>query len=247
MEDPEHLRELKKARLDEDVGNDSMDEGAGNDAMQVEASAVHADGGPQAELPSFGDGLAEAEAPQPGPSSPAQLGGGLAEAEAPQPEPSSPAQLGDGPAEAEAPQPGPSSPAQGSAVVAEHADAGAPAPTRKKVYSSPEQLLAKLSPPGCTMGLSFMDHRFTCRFPSSSGLLDGQYKQHTFTRAFYSRRSWREALSEVHRYSWTNWGILKGTLPLPSGQVAQEPGLIPPDILEDMARVVKTLPEVRRY
>eukprot|EP00435_Cladocopium_sp_Y103_P052500 s248_g16.t1 len=238
-EDPDSLREPKKARLDEDVGNAGMDGGAGNAAMEVEVPA-HASDKPQVEL-------AEAEVPQPAPSSPAKSSAVEAQPADAGAGSSSPAGSSAVVAQHADAGAGSSSPAGSSAVVAQHPDAGAPATTRKKIYSSPEQLLTKLSPPGCTMGLSFMDHRFTCRFPSSSGLLHGQYKQQGFTRTFVTKRSWKDALSEVHKYCWTKWNILKDTLPLPSGQVAQEPGFIPPDILEEMADIVKTLPEVTRY
>ena len=110
-----------------------------------------------------------------------------------------------------------------------HSTSKTPSP---KIYKSPEELLSKLAPPGCTVFRSYMDSRFTCRFSSNSGKVKGTaYQQVTKTASFTSIRSWQEALSMVHQHSWEKWALLKAELPLPAGLQEQSPGSVPQDTL----------------
>lgn len=98
------------------------------------------------------------------------------------------------------------------------------------------------------MGLSYMDHRFTSRYPVDSAALEGlAYAKKTMTASFAQKRSWEDALRLVHRHCWEKWGIIRADFPLQAGEVEQTPGHIPPDIIEALTGIIKTLPEVKRY
>ena len=100
-----------------------------------------------------------------------------------------------------------------------------------------------ISPPGCKMALSFVDHRFSSRFPADERGLPGEFKSKFFTRAFAARRTWKQALAEVHEHCWRKWQLVKATNPLIGGQVEQVPGEIPEEVIELLVPVVKSLPD----
>ena len=102
----------------------------------------------------------------------------------------------------------------------------------KKIHKSPEEIFDMISPPGCKMALSFVDHRFSSRFPADERGLPGEFKSKFFTRAFAARRTWKQALAEVHEHCWRKWQLVKATNPLIGGQVEQVPGEIPEEVIE---------------
>ncbi|CAK9091627.1 Probable ubiquitin-conjugating enzyme E2 23 (E2 ubiquitin-conjugating enzyme 23) (Ubiquitin carrier protein 23) [Durusdinium trenchii] len=156
------------------------------------------------------------------------------------------------PTPAPSPEPAPKAPSEATPAPATPAPGtpaprtpGAPRASAPKVYKSPEEVLSKLSPPGCVMGLSYMDHRFTSRYPVDSAALEGlAYAKKTMTASFAQKRSWEDALRLVHRHCWEKWGIIRADFPLQAGEVEQTPGHIPPDIIEALTGIIKTLPEV---
>ena len=93
------------------------------------------------------------------------------------------------------------------------------------IYRSPEQILSKITPPGCFIGLNHQDHRWTSRFVSEHEVLTGTtYSLKTFDRAFAVKRTWESALALVHKHNWAKWNLIKHDQPLPPDRKPQEPG-----------------------
>ncbi|CAE7344097.1 unnamed protein product [Symbiodinium sp. CCMP2592] len=118
-----------------------------------------------------------------------------------------------------------------------------------RVNRSPEDILMKITPPGAWLGLSYGDHRFTSKYEvaaDKAAVLEGtQFVQRTMDRSFRTIRTWEEALSQVHEFNWTKWQLLKhhgGKFALPAGAEEQEPGRIPPDVLDALRSVVEKMP-----
>ena len=138
---------------------------------------------------------------------------------------------------------------QEAALVAEAgeaADAKAKAAPRREARKTPEELMALIEPPGCKMGISFNVHTFTSRWLQDHPSLPGQFSQRTFSRAFFARRSWRDALVDVHEHNWKKWRQLKSVYPL-AGKREMEPGQIPDHILDQFEPIIAELPEYVRY
>lgn len=130
----------------------------------------------------------------------------------------------------EAKAPGPSAPGTGSKT---------PAP---KVYKSPEEILQQISPPGCFIGISQPEHRWTSRFPcSDKKVLGTEFAKQSCSASFALIRGWKEALAMVHSHCWNKYIFLN------PGATAQEPGKIPAQILEALEPTIKSLPAVKRY
>ena len=126
---------------------------------------------------------------------------------------------------------------------------GDAAPSRKRVYRSPEEILQPLAPPSCTLGLDYNARRFVSAFKKDVNHDDllPPFSYRTRTASFVSMRTWQEALQEVHRHCWQKWGVLKADLPLPAGQSEQTPGVIPQAALDQMQVVVDRMPEAKDY
>ena len=145
-----------------------------------------------------------------------------------------------------------SSKAGEASVVVPAEEGGLPAPAKSgapKVYKSPDEILSPLAPPGCTLGLSYNDHRFISRFAVDSGdaLFGTDYSKKTMSASFAAIRSWQEALAMVHEHNWRKWQLLKKDMPLPKGMPEQKPGHIPSKVLEDLKPIIDKLPEVKKY
>ena len=133
--------------------------------------------------------------------------------------------------------------------VASEVGEGEPSHKRPRApkQKSPQEIMALLQPPGCTMGLSFQDHRFTSTWRNEHKELPGEFGQLSFTRNFAKRRTWEEALVLVHSHSWAKWGLLKAQYPLSPGQGEQIGGVIPQDVLDQLKVIVATLKPAVRY
>lgn len=123
--------------------------------------------------------------------------------------------------------------------------------SRAKKHSSPEEILCPLWPPGCYIGISYADHRFTSRFPvgEEQGFekLTGAAKQVNLSRTFVTKHTWQVALSLVHEHCWKKWQTVKQYFPLSKGQSEQTPGHIPDHILTALKPIIDDLPPVTRY
>ena len=166
--------------------------------------------------------------------------------EAPPPEAPAPA-----PAEAHPPPPPPAeipAPMEVDQVVAAVPGEGqAPAP-RAERRRSPEEIMSALEPPGCRFGISFQDHRFVSTWKKDHPGLPGALSQKSFTRAFVTQRSWREALIQVHEHNWKKWQHLKKEYPLPPEKMEMRPGQIPDPIFQQLEATITTLePQPTRY
>lgn len=79
-------------------------------------------------------------------------------------------------------------------------------------------LMAMLEPPGCSLGISFQDHRFSSVWQTEYLTLDKPYSQKRLSRVFGVKRDWVRALQEVHSHNWKKWGMIKLEEPLAAGQ-----------------------------
>ena len=132
-----------------------------------------------------------------------------------------------------------------------HPDTLPKAPPRERAErrKSPDEIMKLLEPPGCKMGISFQDHRFTSSWKRDHKELGGSYGQKTFTRTFVTSRSWEQALSEVHSHNWNKWSLLRED-PLYAfwgGQEEQTPGHIPQELLDQLKPTIDSLGKVVRY
>ena len=114
---------------------------------------------------------------------------------------------------------------------------------RPKEHRSPLELLQALAPPGCSLTIGHDDHRFKSIYPSKSKKLEGlgKLQQNHFSLSFAQKRTWSEALQEVHGHVWRKWQLIKHEHPLPAGATAQTPGDINAEILEKLDDYVKQM------
>ena len=135
---------------------------------------------------------------------------------------------------------------------------GAPVPKKRglgggglKLYSSPSEVLSRLSPPNCALTLNFRDHRFVSTWKISSEKWQDfpELKKKTFTRTFNKDGNWLAQLQEVHRSMWTKWAVCpeENPLDLDSGQCEQEPGMIEDDIIAELTPIIRGLPAKTKY
>ena len=111
---------------------------------------------------------------------------------------------------------------------------------------SPEELMALIEPPGCHMGISFNVHTFTSNWHKDHPELPGVLSQRSFSRAFFAKRTWRDALFEVHQHNWRKWKHLEKEYPL-GDRREMVPGQIPDSIMEQFQPIIDSLPEYVRY
>lgn len=153
----------------------------------------------------------------------------------------------------EAPEPGPH-PAEveegasgsGSQAPPERASASSCKPIilRPKHFKSPLELLQALAPPGCSLTIGHDDHRFKSIYPLKSKKLEGvgKLKQCHYSLSFAQKRSWIEALQEVHAHVWKRWQVLQDELPLDGASSPQTPGFIPNEVLDGLEAHIKKMP-----
>ena len=136
-----------------------------------------------------------------------------------------------------------SSSSRPAAPVAEGADGMDAEPAepvrRVKIYTTPQEVLCCMMPPGCRMVLNFNDHRFMTTWlgpePKEMPLdLRGQHFSKRFTN-----KPWRLALAECHERIWTKWSYVKKALPLKGGMTPQEPGKVPEEVLTGLEPFLK--------
>ena len=138
-------------------------------------------------------------------------------------------------------------PASSSSAAPKPAPApSTPAPQRER-HKTPQEIMALLQPPGCSMGISFHDHRFTSIWKYDHSSLGGAYGQKRFSRSFVQMRSWKDALKEVHRHNWGKWKMVKHQYPLDEGEQEQVPGQVSEDVMKLLKPVIDGLPELVRY
>ena len=114
---------------------------------------------------------------------------------------------------------------------------------RPKHHKSPLELLQALAPPGCPLTIGHDDFRFKSIYPFKSKKLEGmgKLKQNHYSLSFAQKRTWSDALEEVHAHVWNRWEVIKDDLPLPPGAFAQTPGYVPNDIREGLEAFIKTM------
>ena len=149
---------------------------------------------------------------------------------------------------AQDPQP-PQEPADSLQPPEEPADAPLPMPRSRvsPMGRTPEEIMKFLQPPGCRMGISFQDHRITSSWKDPQPQLKAPYNGKTKSSTFVTLRGWKEALSEVHKFNWEKWGLLKAQYPLSKGEREQVPGQIPETIYDQLQATIDSLGDVKRY
>ncbi|CAL1147738.1 unnamed protein product, partial [Cladocopium goreaui] len=76
------------------------------------------------------------------------------------------------------------------------------------------------------------DHRFKSQWDEDYPELDGTFSQLRFSRSFAKKVKWEDALAQVHKHNWQKWALVQDENPLGEGEEAQEPGIIPQDLLD---------------
>ena len=117
---------------------------------------------------------------------------------------------------------------------------------RVKVYTTPQEAVQDMVPPGCKFVLNHGDHRFTTNWVGPTRKIPAELMNKSFSRSFVSR-NWKDALAEIHMRMWTKWECHRGELPLPAGTVAQEPGVVPDEVVEGLQPFIDKLPGVRKH
>ena len=120
----------------------------------------------------------------------------------------------------------------------------------KKIFTSPVEILALISPaPHCMLSLNHNDHRWCSKYQPGIDCAAwvGDLKKPNYSRIFdrASKESWQGALKVVHSRVWTKWNLHREALPLQIDP--QEPGVISEDILEQLSSTVARLPPKKRY
>ena len=115
-----------------------------------------------------------------------------------------------------------------------------------RMHKSPEFLCSLLAPPGAVIGINFSDHRFTSSSKLDASKLCAPYTQKSYSMTWGDKRSWEQAIQGVHNYQWKKWAQLKEQAPLATGQEEQKPGVIEQSILEEIAKVIATMPGKKR-
>ncbi len=122
---------------------------------------------------------------------------------------------------------------------------------RLRMYTSPEQLLRPISPPGCTILLNHNDHRWVAAFKkglkSEFWIDELAYQSHSQS---FSQENWLAKLQVIHQYAWDKWGLGLPSLPqlkLAEGESPQTPGVIPPEIVTGLQEVINNLPAKKAY
>lgn len=127
------------------------------------------------------------------------------------------------------------------ATTARPADSTLPKKSRQPKTRSPEEVLSKIQPPTCYIGLSATEHRFMSTMKAESKEFTGKMRQNSFSVSF-ARRPWKEALKAVHEFNWRKWHVCKKNYPLGPGQEEMTPGTIPEPILEQLQSHIDALP-----
>ena len=133
----------------------------------------------------------------------------------------------------------------------DHTATPASSVTRTKVYTSPWEILSPISPPGCLISLSHTDHRFKATWKKTIKCDEwvGQQANLSFSHVF-TKNTWKDALTLVHGNAWDKWYLGKDHNPeleLPPGMEAQEPGVIPEFVFDQLKPRVMNLGERKQY
>ena len=123
----------------------------------------------------------------------------------------------------------------------------------KKVYTSPE-ILKPLNPPGCSLTLSFTDHRFKATWKKH---LECEFwiddmKNVSFSVTFNKDQtdSWKNALCLVHANAWDKWHIGSdyiSEIKLSKGVTPQEPGVIAESVYDKLAPIIANMAPAKVY
>ena len=128
---------------------------------------------------------------------------------------------------------GPLMPASSKAAPSQPSQPSQPSRARApKSYKSPTEIMGLLQPPGCRFSISAQDHRFKSQWDEDYPELDGTFSQLRFSRSFAKKVKWEDALAQVHKHNWQKWALVQDENPLGEGEEAQEPGIIPQDLLD---------------
>lgn len=123
--------------------------------------------------------------------------------------------------------------------------------SRKKVYTSPQEILLPLSPPGCVLSLSYNDHRFKATWKKhiKCEFWIDELANMSFSSSF-AKKDWKECLCLVHANAWEKWEIAKGTtseVKLPRGMKPQKPGVISEAVFDLLTPVIADMPPAKQY
>lgn len=124
----------------------------------------------------------------------------------------------------------------------------------QKVYSSLQDVLLPLSPPGCVISLNYNDHRWvsTWKIKTTPEVWIDELSNKTYSRTFkYQDESdWLDKLRNVHSFAWEKWELARDELPelqLLPGRVSQSPGHIEQSVIDRLRSIVKDLPAPKDY
>ena len=118
----------------------------------------------------------------------------------------------------------------------------------KKVYTSPAEVLARITPPGCKLTLNTNKNSFVSCWAEdvhSEQWIDSLANRY-FTRCF-STHDWQDKLAEVHKRMWCKWSFIAVQYPLPNNQEPQEEGRIPQAVFDDLRPTIENLPPPKKY
>ena len=114
---------------------------------------------------------------------------------------------------------------------------GEPRAHAPKVYRSSEEIWSKIAPPGCVLGLSHVDHRFSCRYAVDHEVLCSTF-QISISRCTSGHPP--VLLGDVEAD--------QGRPPsLPEGMEKHVPGCVPAKVLEALKPIIDKLPSVKKY
>lgn len=143
-----------------------------------------------------------------------------------------------------------------AASAPSHTTARATGYKSKKVHSSPDEILRPISPPACSIRLSFNDHRFKGEWRSdvNSEFWFDELCNRSFSKKF-TPETWQDSLRKVHEHVWTKWEIAVASdsdtpqpaLELQDGRLPQQPGCVPDSVLQALQPIIDTLPPEKKY
>ena len=120
------------------------------------------------------------------------------------------------------------------------------APAAARVNRTPEEIFRMMVPNrDFVIHLKYNDWRLEsqCRLvlaPKDSSQLYSPYSQKTFSRAFISL-PWKDALLDVHDFTWRKWRLLKHLSPLGEGVSEQVPGQVPKACLDLLQPIIEKM------
>ena len=121
----------------------------------------------------------------------------------------------------------------------------------QRLYKSPADILSPLSPPGCTLSISYRDYRFRATWKKhiTCEYWIADLKAGSFSLTF-TKENWRTILSLVHAQAWEKWSIAHNhvqELQLPRGTSAPIPGQIDQQSINALEPIVQNMEPPTKY